>query len=57
MEGDQKDFNYGSSVGFAADDSRELLAKYTSDPLFLQSLDHPGMTLVTFVLRGNNSLS
>lgn len=57
MEGDQRGSSGRSSIGFAADDSREHRAKYTGDHLFLQNSYHPGITLVTSILIGNNYLS
>lgn len=39
------------------DDSRDARSKYSGDPLFLQNLDNPGMTLVSSVLTGNNYLA
>lgn len=44
------------SVG-GFDDSSETRSKYSDDPLFLQNSNHPGMTLVSSVLTGNNHLA
>lgn len=41
------------SVG-GFDDSRDTRSRYSDDPLFLQNSNHPGMTLVSSVLVGNN---
>lgn len=39
------------------DDSSETRSEYSGDPLFLQNSNHPGMTLVSSVLTGNNHLA
>lgn len=57
MDGEQRDsFDY-SSVGHLSVDAHDIRAKYTGDPLFLPNSGHPGMTLISSVLTGNNYLS
>lgn len=57
MDDEQRDLADPSSVGLAADDSRDVRAKYSSEPLFLQKSDHPSFSLVMSVLTGNNCLT